>query len=132
MHRIGVALGSFVLTLALTAFLTPAAFAAGDAAAGKKLFDTYCFTCHGLDGKGDGPAGAALNPPPRNFVEGHFKFDANKDGKVGEDADLALVIKNGAAAYGGNPAMAPWGSQFSDQQIQDLIAYIRTFHTSKK
>lgn len=131
MHRIGVALGTFVVSLALTAFLAPAAFAGGNAAAGKKLFDTYCWTCHGKDGKGDGPAGAALNPPPQNFVKADFRLDPNKDGKKGETADLEMVIKNGAGAYGGNPAMAPWGSQFSKQQIQDLIAYIRTFHKGK-
>ncbi|MFA6598240.1 MAG: cytochrome c [Ignavibacteriaceae bacterium] len=39
---------------------------------GKKLFETTCSSCHGIEGKGDGPAGAALNPKPRNFhlVEG--------------------------------------------------------------
>ncbi|NCQ16881.1 MAG: c-type cytochrome [Ignavibacteria bacterium] len=39
---------------------------------GKKLFETACSSCHGTNGKGDGPAGIALNPKPRNFhlVEG--------------------------------------------------------------
>jgi len=114
-----------ILAFALALLVAPAAFAAGDAAAGKKNFDTLCFTCHGPAGAGDGPAGAALNPPPRNFQKGDFKFDANKDGKAGEDADLHLVIKNGAGAYGGNPAMAPWG-HLGDKDIDDLIAYIRT------
>ena len=111
--------------LALALLVAPAAFAAGDAAAGKKNFDTLCFTCHGSTGQGDGPAGAALNPPPRNFAKGDFKFDANKDGKAGVDADLHLVIQNGAGAYGGNPAMAPWG-HLASKDIDDLIAYIRT------
>ncbi len=71
----------FVFALAM-ALAAPAAFAAGDAAAGEKTYDTLCFTCHGMAGKGDGPAGAALNPPPRDFSKGEFKFDANKDGKV--------------------------------------------------
>jgi len=34
---------------------------------GKQLFQTTCSTCHGAEGKGDGVAGAALNPKPRNF-----------------------------------------------------------------
>lgn len=34
---------------------------------GKELFETTCSSCHGKEGKGDGPAGAALNPKPRNF-----------------------------------------------------------------
>lgn len=36
---------------------------------GKTLFSTTCSPCHGPDGKGDGPAGATLNPKPRNFHE---------------------------------------------------------------
>jgi mono/diheme cytochrome c family protein len=113
-----------VFTTALV-LAAPAAFAAGDAAAGKKNYDTLCFTCHGAAGKGDGPAGAALTPPPRDFSVGDFKFDADKNGTPGEDADLTLVIKNGAGAYGGNPSMAPWG-HLSDQDVADLVAYVRS------
>ena len=104
-----------------------AASAAGDAAKGKTLFETNCASCHGTSGKGDGPVGAALQPPPRNFTVADFKFDANKDGKPGEDEDLMLVITNGAAAYGGSPLMAPWG-HLPEQDRLDLIAYVRTFH----
>lgn len=35
---------------------------------GKNIFVTMCASCHGEDGKGDGPGAAALNPPPRNFA----------------------------------------------------------------
>lgn len=38
-------------------------------AKGKGLFESTCAPCHGTDGKGDGPAGASLNPKPRNFHE---------------------------------------------------------------
>ncbi len=40
---------------------------------GKKLFAQNCAMCHGNEGKGDGPAGAALNPKPRNLTEGPWK-----------------------------------------------------------
>ena len=40
---------------------------------GKKVFAQNCATCHGPEGKGDGPAGMALNPKPRNLVEGPWK-----------------------------------------------------------
>jgi mono/diheme cytochrome c family protein len=35
---------------------------------GQKIFQTVCVSCHGADGKGDGPAAASLNPHPRNFT----------------------------------------------------------------
>jgi mono/diheme cytochrome c family protein len=37
-------------------------------AKGKTIFNTTCVSCHGADGKGDGVAGATLNPKPRNFT----------------------------------------------------------------
>jgi mono/diheme cytochrome c family protein len=39
---------------------------------GHKVFMTNCAMCHGNEGKGDGPAGMALNPRPRNLVEGKW------------------------------------------------------------
>lgn len=37
-------------------------------ARGKNLFGQQCASCHGPEGKGDGPAAVALNPKPRNFT----------------------------------------------------------------
>jgi mono/diheme cytochrome c family protein len=116
-------LGTFAAALALAAL--PLAAQAGDAAAGKATFETLCATCHGTTGKGDGPAGGALNPKPRDFSVGDFKYDTDKDGKPGTDADLANIVKNGAGAYGGSPLMAPWG-HLSDADIQNVVAYVRS------
>jgi mono/diheme cytochrome c family protein len=113
-----------LLVTFIAAAIAPSAMA--DAAAGKDLFvKTNCNSCHGLEGAGDGPLAAVLNPPPRNFVVGDFKFDANGDGTPGTDADLLLVIKNGAQAYGGNPMMAP-NPALSDDQIKLLIEFARS------
>jgi mono/diheme cytochrome c family protein len=54
---------------------------------GHKVFVTNCAMCHGQDGKGDGPAGASLNPKPRNFVEGKWK-------QGGRSQDLFKTIQN--------------------------------------
>jgi mono/diheme cytochrome c family protein len=110
----------------LAAAALPSSSWAGDAAAGKTIFEANCASCHGTSGKGDGPVGSALNPPPRDFTVAQFKFDANGDGTPGEDADLTLVIQKGAMAYGGSALMAPWPT-LTDAQIADIIAYIRTF-----
>ncbi|MBX7147675.1 c-type cytochrome [bacterium] len=42
-------------------------------AKGKTVFMSNCMTCHGSEGKGDGPAAAAFNPKPRNFTAEKFK-----------------------------------------------------------
>lgn len=116
---------SVFLTLLAAAWLLPAAAGAADAAAGKTIFETNCSSCHGTSGKGDGPVGAALQPPPRDFTVGDFKFDTDGDGKAGTETDLEHVIQQGAAAFGGSPLMAPWPT-LSDEQVQNVIAYIRT------
>lgn len=113
------------LTIAATAALLIPATANADATAGKADFEMNCASCHGTTGKGDGPVGKTLTPPPRDFSKGEFKYDTDKDGKTGTDADLTNVIKNGAMKYGGNPLMAGWPS-LSDEQVTQIIVYVRT------
>ena len=106
--------------------LAPSAATAGDAAAGKPVFEANCMSCHGATGKGDGPVGAVLQPPPRDFSVGDFKYDADKNGTPGEDADIKMVIQQGAGAFGGSPLMAPWGGMIEDGDVDNLVAYIRS------
>lgn len=123
--------GSSVLPLAALLALAlggASAAHAADAAAGKAKYDMFCASCHGPEGKGQGPVGKSLDPPPRDFTVGDFKLDADGDGEAGTDADLKLVIENGAAAYDGSAMMAPWGPTLSDQDVENLIAYIRSLH----
>ena len=112
------------LTAAIAIFV-PAAASAGDAAAGKTIFDINCTTCHGMLGKGDGVLSAALDPKPRDLSSGEFKFDTDNDGKTGTDVDLKNVITQGAMAFGGSPLMAPWPA-LADSDVANVIAYIRT------
>lgn len=42
-------------------------------ARGRKLFAETCATCHGAEGKGDGPGAKGLTPVPRNFTVGGWK-----------------------------------------------------------
>ena len=91
---------------------------------GQALFEVECAGCHGMTGQGDGPLAIAFKTKPHLPGQGVRDFDANGNGTPGEDADAALVIRNGAAAFGGSPQMRPQG-QLSDEQIESLIAYIR-------
>ncbi len=93
--------------------------------AGKKLFGTYCQTCHGPNGDGNGPASSEFTLKPRSFALAAYKFDTDADWQKGTDIDLADVIRKGPAVFGGSPLMPGW-SQFSDDEIQSLIDYIRS------
>jgi mono/diheme cytochrome c family protein len=64
----------------------------------KQIFDTRCMTCHGPEGKGDGPASKGLTPPPRNFHDQEWQ-------KAVTDVYLEQIIQYGGAAVGKSPAM---------------------------
>ena len=57
-----------LLAVGLLALVIPSTALAGEAAEGKKTYDVLCTACHGVTGRGDGPAAAALDPPARNFA----------------------------------------------------------------
>jgi mono/diheme cytochrome c family protein len=63
-------------------------------AKGKEVYETNCASCHGPNGAGDGPAGAALNPKPRNFAQA----DGWKNGKTKEG--IIKTLKEGIAGSG--------------------------------
>lgn len=46
-------------------------------AEGRRLYKLNCASCHGEDGRGQGPKSAGLNPPPRNFLKEKFKHGAS-------------------------------------------------------
>lgn len=127
--RAALTLTAFAFIVATSA--TGVAGAADDEALpGQALSEQYCVTCHGVGGKGDGPAGLTALPMPRDFTVGQFKFDADGDGRTGTDRDLFLVIRDGGAAVGGNPLMAPWG-HLGDDRIHELVAYVRSLEVPR-
>ncbi len=82
----------------------------------KQQYEKSCNMCHGPSGKGDGPAGKMLKPPPADFA-------AVLKGKT--DADIAKIIKDGGKAVGKSAAMPAFGSKLQDAQIQALVEYVK-------
>ena len=78
----------------------------------KKNIETNCVTCHGPNGKGDGPAAAAL-PPPKPADWTSPKIAAESDG------ELFWKISNGRGA------MPPW-KHLPDKDRWEIVNYIRT------
>ena len=123
MHRNRSMFALWATTLGL--MVSGSASAEGDVEAGKATFTTLCVSCHGAGGKGDGPVGAMLQPPPRDFTQADFKFDTDGADGPGTDTDLKNVISQGAAAFGGSPLMAP-NPSLSDDDITNVIAFVRS------
>lgn len=92
--------------------------AKGNADNGKQLYAQFCTTCHGTDGKGDGPAGAALNPKARDHTDAAYMNTLS-------DEHLIKVIAEGGAAVGKSPTMMGWSGSIDQQGIIDLVAYLR-------
>ena len=87
--------------------------------AGQKLYEGQgrCITCHGKNGKGDGPAAHMHQPPPRDFSDCEFQ-------NAREDGELYWVIKHGSPGTG-MQSMIP--HTITEEQGWDLVAYIRSF-----
>lgn len=83
------------------------------ALAGAEIFKLNCESCHGRKGYGDGPAGSALIPAPKNLALLHTL--------VGEDY-LYWRISEGKDGT----AMIGWQNVLTEEQIWQVIAFIRT------
>jgi hypothetical protein len=83
-------------------------------------FSNLCLTCHGPGGKGNGPMAAGLNPKPRDFS------DCKTMAKDSDDI-LFKAIKGGSQSIGRSAMMPPWGGALTDEQIHELVSYVRTF-----
>ena len=97
----------------------PAAAKGGDAQQGATIYATYCASCHGPKGEGDGPLAASLDPKPAKHSDAAYMSTLS-------DEQMFRVIKEGGAAAGLSPLMAPWGGTLSDAQIRDVVAFVRT------
>jgi mono/diheme cytochrome c family protein len=91
----------------------------GDPKAGKAKYEANCVGCHGASGKGDGAAAAALNPKPQDHTDGKVMNALT-------DKYLFDIIKDGGAAMKKAPFMPASSKKLSDQEISDVVAYIRS------
>ena len=85
---------------------------------GKKIYEQICATCHGSNGDGTGPAGAALKPPPSDLRKPLKEWPNTK----GDPQKIFEVISKGIP----NSAMVAW-TQYSEQQRWALVYTVMGF-----
>jgi mono/diheme cytochrome c family protein len=93
----------------------PVAATPASIAAGKKLYDAQCASCHGATGSGDGKAGAMLKPPPSDLTDADWKHGRS-------DGEIFTVIRDGARQTG----MRAYGSRIPANDIWNLVNYVRS------
>lgn len=79
---------------------------------GRELYGANCAQCHGVAARGDGPLAAALNPRP---------FDLTVHVPLHTDQEVRDWIGNGIP----RTAMPAWKDQFSEEEIQAIVNYLR-------
>jgi len=87
---------------------------------GGLVFANYCVTCHGINADGNGRAARLYNPKPANLRAS----DKN-------DAYFGLIIRKGGAALGRSEFMPTWDAELTNEQISDLVAYLRSINATK-
>jgi cytochrome c oxidase cbb3-type subunit 3 len=97
----------------------PAGNLRGDAKRGAALHKENCAQCHGLDGKAQVIV-LHMDTPPHDQTDVAYM-------KTLPDQFLYLAICRGGAAVGRSVVMPQWGDLFTDQDIRDLVAWIRGF-----
>ena len=87
---------------------------------GGLVFANYCVTCHGINADGNGRAARLYNPRPANLRTS----DKN-------DAYFGLIIRKGGAVMGRSEFMPAWDAELTNEQVGDLVAYLRSFNAAK-
>jgi mono/diheme cytochrome c family protein len=88
---------------------------ADDPVAGKQIYAQHCVVCHGIKGRGNGPSGKKLDPKPTDFTTA-----------VADDDEWFKATKLGTKAIGKSAGMEAYASKLSDQEIRDVLAYVKT------
>jgi mono/diheme cytochrome c family protein len=103
-----------------------------DSTSGKQMYSDYCAPCHGLSGKGDGPAATALKTPPTDLTQ----LAKKNNGKFPVDHVMTAIRIGSPTASHGTTDMPVWGPLFRsldssapaivDQRIRNLTTFIES------
>ncbi|HEX9322239.1 MAG TPA: copper homeostasis membrane protein CopD [Xanthobacteraceae bacterium] len=92
-------------------FVSPTGYSTHSIAAGRALFAEHCASCHGAQGRGDGPAAKNLEPPPADLAAEHIYGHS--------DGDLFWWISQGIGE-----AMPSFGAVLDETAHWNLIDFL--------
>jgi len=107
--------------------LEKAPITSSNPASGQQMYKDYCAACHGVTGKGDGPAAELLKTPPADLTT----MAKRNNGKFPADR-FEAVLRFGVGGHAhGTTDMPVWGPLFSAQnknlvqmRITNLESYV--------
>lgn len=85
-----------------------------------EMYRVQCLHCHGVEGGGDGPTAEFLEPRPRDYRLGKFKWIAVDNGKRPRRQDLVNILMQGSYT-----TAMPSFARFSSGQLHGLVDYVR-------
>lgn len=88
--------------------------------AAQALYATLCVSCHGQEGRGDGPMAANLDPRPRNYADPEWQASIT-------DEDIKAIIVKGGAGVGKSKWMPGQPQLEADPKLDMLVQIIRGF-----
>lgn len=86
---------------------------------GYEVYARYCTQCHGVNGDGNGPIAVQLDPKPRNYTHGVFKFTSTPYGGKPRHADLVLTVRRGVTG-----TSMPSFDRLSDDDVDAVVEYV--------
>jgi len=88
---------------------------------GSVLYRRHCLHCHGVAGDGHGPTAPWLNPPPRDFRRGLFKFTSVVASGVSKPtrSDLVRTLREGIEG-----TAMPTFKYLKDEELDALVSYV--------
>jgi len=114
---------------------TPNAARGINPAAGREIFREYCSVCHGVNGRGNGPAAEALRTAPSDLT----KLSARNGGRFPASEVVSAIHNTRVIPAHGTPDMPMWGDVFRnvridrkkvvDELVRNLTAYIESLQT---
>lgn len=118
LHRVSIHLSAAVACAFIALGSTATSAASDQYANAEHLYDTYCVQCHGVERNGKGLNSSHMSVQPRDHSDAKGMTDI-------PDQELFDAIKEGGLAVNKSVLMPIWGNVLNDDQINELVAYLR-------